>query len=231
MDLEELDIGPDADWGLQIRRRLVDGAGWLDRADAHLYDVFPRLVAADPQQHRPLALAMADQLEAPEPVLRAAAVLFLAQFPLEELTDRLAAAAIARSELYVGVPNPIRPFEDLYAGLLAALARSAAGHAPTIELMRLLLDDGSPYAGQAFSYLMDHDPQWLLAQLPALLSAARDPQHRLLDLFLWRLDLETEDPVQILARMDYLEPEALEHAVCFLREQGALRQDAAAADP
>jgi hypothetical protein len=191
----------------------------MDRADAHLYDAFPRLLQQHPQLHRPLALAMAGHLDADEPVLRAAAVLFLAQHPLPELADRLAQTAIGRSELYVDVPNPIRPFEDLYAGLLAALARTGAGAGRTTELMRVLLD-GSPYAGQAFGYLMDHDPEWLLTQLPALLSAERDPQHLLLDLLLWRLDPETDDPVQILARMDYLEPEALEHAARFLREQG-----------
>jgi hypothetical protein len=69
-----------------------------------------------------LAYGVAACLTAPEPEVRAQALIFFGAEPAAAGGERLAAVAAANRDLFAGVPDPMQPGGDLEQRLLSVLA-------------------------------------------------------------------------------------------------------------
>jgi hypothetical protein len=118
----------DTDFTDLAHRALLGSAGGSLRGDCHPVDwVFRayRELAGSPYADR-LARGVAGCLTAPEPEVRAQALIFFAAEPDAAGGDRVAALAAGDQTLFSGVPDPLAPGADL-ATRLAAVHALLAG--------------------------------------------------------------------------------------------------------
>ena len=211
------EIGPDADWKDITRKVVLEGAAMEQKSDSSDIAFFHHLLEQFPEYRPAVTEAMVELLEDDAPKVRAAAVMFLEDYPDSAQAGRLLAVAAGRRELYESVDNPLRPGEPLYLGLLSALFESGVGHAPTAEFMRTLLSD-QRYAYKAFSYLLNEDPASLYPQLKKVLT----PRNEMWQFLLRMLVMRTGSArfLDLAKHLRGLDPEIKKAAVDIMHDFG-----------
>lgn len=211
------EIGPDADWKHIARKVVLEGAAMEQKSDSSDIAFFHHLLEQFPQYRPAVTEAMAELLEDDEAKVRAAAVMFLEDYPDTALAGRLLAVASGRRDLYESVDNPLRPGEPLYLGLLSALFESGVGHAPTAEFMRTLLSDPK-FSYKAFSYLVNEDPASLYPQLKKVLT----PQNEMWQFLLRMLVMATDKDrfIDLAKHLRGLDPQIKKAAVDIMHDFG-----------
>jgi hypothetical protein len=153
-------------------RDVLRGGGGVGsrRGDSQLLDWIFRAyeeLAGSPYADR-LAQGVADCLTAPEPEVRAQALVFFQSKPRAAGGERIRDLVAGDRRLFRGVPDPVHPGTDLDWQLLAALAaRTAIGDAKAVDLARReAVQPGR--AAPLIAELAGADRDWVVANAEAI---------------------------------------------------------------